>query len=383
VLLNRRLNSMSQLLAALLIMLTGAPAIASGPDGTEAARVTQRLLAAPRIATAAGFSARLVVPPGELYDPLQMVPSGDQVLVNDDGGEEDKGGGRLVTVDSMGTVTLVVGPKKMLPDVGMDVATEAFGPFGGQVFLLTQPAAGETGLWANHLIAHLNPDTHHLEVFCTLPPAGNTNHGVAGAGSALWFGPPQSPFGGRIFAITTFNHMIYQASKYGQCTPFADFDQIGIPLELTFTPDHQSMLVSVTPTNAAGAPDPGARRGMIMYVSPEGKIKRKPLVWGLSSPGGMAFAPKDFGRYGSQLFFTDLGEFQTPVPMTQPLKPDGKVLRLSSNGIPKLVASGLINPLHLRFIDHKLWVSDLNGDFIGGKRELPDGFIVEIIAAQQ
>lgn len=287
---------MPQLLAALLIMLTGAPAIASGPDGTEAARVTQRLLAAPRITTVPGFSARLVVPPGELYDPLQMVPSGDQVLVNDDGGEEDKGGGRLVTVDSMGTVTLVVGPKKMLPDVGMDVATEAFGLFGGQVFLLTQPAAGEKGLWANHLIAHLNPDTHHLEVFCTLPLAGNTNHGVAGAGSALWFGPPQSPFGGRIFAITTFNHMIYQASKDGQCTPFADFDQIGIPLELTFTPDHQSMLVSVTPTNAAGAPDPGARRGMIMYVTPDGKIKRKPLVWGLSSPGGMAFAPKDFGR---------------------------------------------------------------------------------------
>lgn len=87
---NRRFNSMPQLLAALLIMLTGAPAIASGPDGTEAARVTQRLLAAPRITTVPGFSARLVVPPGELYDPLQMVPSGDQVLVNDDGGEETR-----------------------------------------------------------------------------------------------------------------------------------------------------------------------------------------------------------------------------------------------------------------------------------------------------
>ncbi len=65
--------------------------------------------------------------------------------------------------------------------------------------------------------------------------------------------------------------------------------------------------------------------------------------------------------------------------MTQPLKPDGKVLRLSTSGIPKLVASGFINPMHLRFIDHKLWVSDLNGDFIGGKRKLRDGFIVEII----
>lgn len=99
--------------------------------------------------------------------------------------------------------------------------------------------------------------------------------------------------------------------------------------------------------------------------------------------GWNGLRPQRLRPLGSQLFFTDLGEFQTPVPMTQPLKPDGKVLRLSSYGIPKLVASGFINPLHLRFIDHKLWVSDLNGDFIGGKRELPDGFIVEIIAAQQ
>ena len=48
---------------------------------------------------------------------------------------------------------LIAGPKKMLPDVGMDVATESFGPFGGRVFLLTQPTAGAKGLWANHLIA--------------------------------------------------------------------------------------------------------------------------------------------------------------------------------------------------------------------------------------
>ena len=363
-------------------MTASAAAIAAGHDETEASRVTHRLLAAPRIMAVPGFNARLVVPPGELYDPLQMAPRREQVLVNDDGAQEDEGGGRLVAIDSMGAVSVIAGPKKMLPDVGMDVATESFGPFGGRVFLLTQPTAGPKGLWANHLIAQMNPDTHRSQVFCTLPPAGNTNHGIAGAGSALWFGPQQSPFGGRIFAITTFNHMIYQASKDGKCTPFADFDQLGVPLELTFTPDHQWMLVSVTPTNAAGALDPGARRGMIMRVSPEGRIDRKPVVWGLGLPGGMAFAPKHFGRYGSQLFFTDLGEFQTPVPMTQPLKPDGKVMRLSASGFPKLVASGFINPLHLRFIEDKLWVSDLNGDFLGGGRELPDGFIVEITAVQ-
>jgi len=369
------------LLGAILATSLSPPPAAAGANGTEAERVAARLLAAPKIKAAPGFTTRIVVPPGDLYDPLQMVPHDDQVWVNDDGGEAGRGGGRLVAIDRLGKVSVIAAPDKMLPDVGMDVATENFGSFGGQIFLLTQPAAGEKGLWENHLIQHRNPETGALEIFCTLPAAGKSGNGKAAAGSALWFGPQQSPFGGRIFVVTTSNHMIYQATKDGKCSPFADFGPLGLPLELTFTPDNQQMLVSVTPTNAAGAPDAGARRGMIMKVSPKGEIEPKPLVWGLGIAGGMAFAPKDFGRYGGQLFFTDLGEFQTPVPMTQPLKADGTILRFSKGGIPKLVASGFVNPLHLRFIGNKLWVSDLNGDFLGGKRELPDGFIVEIAAA--
>lgn len=42
------------------------------------------------------------------------------------------------------------------------------------------------------------------------------------------------------------------------------------------------------------------------------------------------------------------------------------------------MASGFINPWGLRFVGNTLWVSDINGDFIYGKRELPDGFIVAI-----
>ncbi len=368
------------LVVATLIAAVCLTAFAAGQCGTEAARVTNRLLAMPQIKGAPGFTAKIVVPPGELYDPLQMVPHGEAVWVNDDGGETEKGGGRLVAVDSLGKVSVLASPDSMLPGVGMDVATEDFGPYGGQLFLLTQPAKGEPGLWASHLIQRLSSATEHLKPFCTLPPAGAAGHGIAGGGSALWFGPQQSPFGGRIFAVTTQNHMVYQATRDGKCSPFADFDRYGVPLELTFTPDHDWMLVSVTPANAAGAPDAAARRGMIMRVSPKGEIDPTPLVWGLKTPGGMAFAPKDVKWYGGLLFFTDVGEFEAPVPMTQPLKRDGTVLRLSRGGIPKLVVSGFINPLHLRFIGNKLWVSDINGDFIGGKRELPDGFIVKIAA---
>ncbi len=63
--------------------------------------------------------------------------------------------------------------------------------------------------------------------------------------------------------------------------------------------------------------------------------------------------------------------------MTQALKNDGKVYRVA-DGALHLVASGFVNPAGVRFLDGKLWISDINGDFIAGKRELPDGFIAEI-----
>ncbi|MBI3304534.1 MAG: hypothetical protein HYZ72_20925, partial [Deltaproteobacteria bacterium] len=65
-------------------------------------------------------------------------------------------------------------------------------------------------------------------------------------------------------------------------------------------------------------------------------------------------------------------------PMTQALAADGKVYRVTPAGELHLVASGFFNPAGVRFLDNRLWISDINGDFIGGKRELPDGFIVEI-----
>ena len=62
------------------------------------------------------------------------------------------------------------------------------------------------------------------------------------------------------------------------------------------------------------------------------------------------------------------------------LRADGKVYRFTADGHMELVVSGLINPWGLRFVGNRLLVSDINGDFIYGKRELPDGFIVEVRA---
>jgi len=74
----------------------------------------------------------------------------------------------------------------------------------------------------------------------------------------------------------------------------------------------------------------------------------------------------------------EVGFYEIPVPLGQALKADGKVHRLTPDGQLKLVASGFINPWALRFVGDKLWVADINGDFIYGQRELPDGFIIEI-----
>lgn len=96
--------------------------------------------------------------------------------------------------------------------------------------------------------------------------------------------------------------------------------------------------------------------------------------------GSLDSAPEGFGAYAGQLFVVDVGHYEIPVPLGQALRADGKVPYVTPEGKLELVASGLINPWGLRFVGNVLWVSDINGDFIYGKRELPDGFIVAIEA---
>lgn len=115
-----------------------------------------------------------------------------------------------------------------------------------------------------------------------------------------------------------------------------------------------------------------------MRVTAEGKIDDTPVVEGLTRLMGLALAPQEFGSYAGQIFVTDIESIQVPVPMTQALQPDGKVYRVTPEGQLHLVASGFFNPVGVGFLGKRLWVSDINGDFIAGKRELPDGFIAEI-----
>ena len=345
----------------------------------EAKKVVDRLLAPPTIKTESSFTAKVLVPPGQLYDPLFMVPRGAGVWLNDDGGEEQDKGSRLLSIDGRGKVSVLAGIGKLVPVTGLDVAPEGFGEYGGQIFTLAQAKVKMDGALANHVVQRVDPKREHAaSVFCTLPAAGDVNKGIAGAGIEARFGPEGSPFAGKFYSVTAYNNTIYRTTADGQCTPFVTFDneRFGAPLGLTFAPDGQTMLVTVT---REGLFTP-AKGSAIVRVSPEGKVEDKPIVEGKTALGGLGFAPDGFGAYSGQLFVTELGSFQIPVPMTQALEADGKVYRVTPEGEMKLVASGFVNPIGLRFVGHELWVTDINGDFIGGGRELPDGFVVKITA---
>jgi len=66
--------------------------------------------------------------------------------------------------------------------------------------------------------------------------------------------------------------------------------------------------------------------------------------------------------------------------MTQVVKHDGRLYRVTPAGELILIAAGFANPTGLAFLGNRLVVSDINGDFHVGQRELPDGFLVAVVA---
>lgn len=336
-----------------------------------------RLLAPPTIHGEAGFKAHLLVPPGQLYDPLFMIPRRNgMVWLNDDGGEEDESGSRILAVTREGKVSVVVGLGKLLPVTGVDLAPSGFGKYAGLLVTIAQPKVGAEGAVANHVIQTIDPQTGKATTICTLPASGTAGKGVSGFGVQAAFGPPNSPFANRYFAVTSLNQSIYEFTSAGECKPFADLSSYGATFGITFTPDGSTMLASVAGF-VAGPPKAGS--GMIVRVSPTGQIDPHPYARGLTGPTSMAFAPAGFGKYAGDLFVADAGDYQIPVPMTQALKHDGIIYRVPADGSLHKVAAGFVNPIGVTFVDnHTLWITDINGDFIAGKRELPDGFIAAI-----
>jgi hypothetical protein len=367
-------------LAAQSLIVIGCIAARSNASslGREAQLVINRILAPPVIRAQPGFKAKLLVGPGELYDPLFMAPRDDMVWMNDDGKATDGHGSRILALSPDGKISVLMGANKLLPVTGFDVVPEGFGKYAGQIFALAQPTTGMKGALANHVIQRIDPGSHSASVLCVLPASGNAGKGIAGFGVDARFGPPGSPFAGRFFSITALNDTIYETLPDGSCKPFADLSHLGSPAGLTFSPNGSVMLVTVSPGEIVSSRKQPT--GLIVSVEPDGKVDPKPVATGLTTPLGLDIAPAGFGGFAGQIFVTDVGDIQVPVPQTQALNRDGKVYRVTKQGELKLVASGFVNPAGARFVGHHLWVTDINGDFIAGGRELPDGFLVQIDA---
>jgi hypothetical protein len=363
---------------------------AAAGAGEELERVLGRVLAPPHIETAKGFRARVLVPPGELYDPLFMLPQDDgSVWLTDDGGEEEgregreTTGSRIVAVDESGRVRVIVGTEKTSPMIAPGIAPASFGARAGQLIAFSQARAGWDGAFQPHTIQALDPKRGFApETICTLPNAGRIGGGVAGVGADARFGPPGSPFADRFFAATVLNYFVYQLDARGRCTPFADFSDYGAPAGIGFSADGRSMFVAVSVPNQLGVPTSGnkAKGGVILRVSSVGAIDPKPVARGFEAPVGMAIAPPGFGAHGGELFVADAGAGEVPVPSTRPVAADGAIYRVTASGEVLLVASGMPSPTGLAFVRGALWVTDIAGDFIGGRRELPDGYIAVIEA---
>ena len=122
--------------------------------------IAATFLAMPHIGVAEGYTANILVPPGTLYDPLFPIAGiGDDIWLNDDGGEEGEGGGGLYRVESDGTVSALVPVGQIPPPTGIDRAPASFAPHTDQIFALTQPKKGWEGTTANHII--LTPQWPH------------------------------------------------------------------------------------------------------------------------------------------------------------------------------------------------------------------------------
>ncbi len=119
----------------------------------------------------------------------------------------------------------------------------------------------------------------------------------------------------------------------------------------------------------------------VTQITPDGQVLDEPFVEGLQTPTGIAFAPEGFGAYAGDLFVADIaGLMPMPVPKDRPLPRNGRIRRIDQAGKMHDFADGFATPMGLRFIQDRLIVCDINGDYIGGGQELADGFVVEITA---
>src|SRR5438093_6438531 len=117
------------ILGSLVLLASVGSQLAFAKDELEG--LVAPLLAVPKIRAESGFTASVLVPPGNLYDPVWLMAHNGVAWTNDDGGEEGDKGSRIVAVGKDGKLSVVVELGRLLPTTGFGIAPEGFGAFGG------------------------------------------------------------------------------------------------------------------------------------------------------------------------------------------------------------------------------------------------------------
>lgn len=368
--------------AVLLTLVTGRHARAESPTDDDehwvelplsvSQATLDKVMAVPDIKLAAGLRARVLVPTGhDLFDPFDLhVVDAQRLWVADDARS-----GAIYEVTTAGKLTRIADIRKHAP-YAIDVAPKSFGRWGGMIYAISFAEPEKRGGWElPNAITRIDPATGKDSVVCYLP---KNAEGVPGAGGFFArFGPEGSPFAGKLWITAASNHSIYTITPDDKCAPFKtlDLDKEGSPRGIGFTPDGQSLLLGVASPPPANRNKTIAGGGRVLRMAADGTLAVTPVVSGLHEPGALAYAPAGFGPYGGQLFISDAGEWNNDVEATEAISRDGVLYRVTPAGKLDVVASGLANPVGVGFIDGKLAISDINGDFHVGTQKFADGFI--------
>jgi hypothetical protein len=270
--------------------------------------------------------------------PLYLQQSGhDMIVSNEEGG--------VFSVAMSGKSKELAGKSKLPHPAGVAIAPAGFGSYAGQIFVLN--AAKEN---AECGVMRLDKSGAVSE-FAKLPKAGGKD---ATDCRDLEFGPPGTPYAGKLFAATTGNSTIYAIDPSGKASVFGTYDK-PVAWELSvigFLPANDpkapnAMLVGMRPHMESAA-----KVGRLAIIGPDGQMKPDPYLVGFIAPSGFGYSPGNFGSYSHVFFILDMGR-----PAAKGGVADGAIERVYK-GVARPFAGNLSDPTCMRFIGNRMVLCD-------------------------
>ncbi len=257
----------------------------------------------------------------------------------------DQAGG----VDSVtfgGKVTKLADKTKIKNPAGVAIGPAGFGSYAGSVFVLAAPG----GIKGPCEVERIDK-SGEVSTFAKLPDAG----APATECRDLEFGKADSPFAGKLYAVTTGNSTIYAIDSSGKASAFGTYNK-PVLFELTtitFPPASDSKAAGMMLIGMRAKGGFAAKVGRIGIIGPDGKLKDDVYLVGFIRPSGFQWAPSTFGSYGDELMIADTGKFASENDNER----DGNVYRVERD-VARPYASGLMDPTDMKFIGNKAVICD-------------------------